>query len=227
MANSKLATGSVTTNKLADQNVTTAKVADAAITFAKLGSDANQVIPAGLGPVRWSGATLPLGWDWADGGVLLSDTPYPTLRARYIADGFPFGQYGSGNPKKPDARGAVIAGVDGGAGRLTSATILGGALLGKRGGAETVPLSLAQLPTGITSNGSNAISVTTNRSDLDLGLTPSSTGGGQFGFNSASGSGAVTSTGSNSISVTSNNTGGQAHNNVQPTLVCNMIIKAH
>lgn len=101
VSNSKLATGAVTTNKLADGNVTTQKIADSAVSFSKLGSDADHMIPAGFGPVPWSRKTLPAGWDWADGGVLLTDTAFPTLRAGYIADGYPHGQDGSGKPLAP------------------------------------------------------------------------------------------------------------------------------
>ncbi|MCP3444592.1 hypothetical protein [Bradyrhizobium sp. CCGUVB14] len=74
-------------------------------------------------------------------------------------------------------------------------------------------LTAGEAPT-ITSNGVNFISVTTTRSDIGLGNSPNTTGGGAFGFNTPAGFGAVTSTGSAAIAVTSNNTGGGAHNTV-------------
>ncbi|WP_338317515.1 phage tail protein, partial [Bradyrhizobium ottawaense] len=107
VSNSKLATGSVTSNKIADQNVTYGKLDP---TMGAL--LANLVLPAGLGPIPWSVPALPVGWDWADGGVLLSNTSYPALRQRYIDAGYPHGQDGSGNPKKPDMRGRVPIGWD-------------------------------------------------------------------------------------------------------------------
>ncbi|MGL3109139.1 hypothetical protein [Bradyrhizobium sp. BR 1432] len=230
VSNSKLATGAVTTNKLADANVTSDKLADAAVSFSKLGSDANQIIPAGLGPLPWSLPTLPAGWDWADGGVLLPSTAFPVLRAALVAAGFPHGQDGSGNPKKPDARGSFIGGADslgGGAaaGRLTSATISGGANLGGRGGQEQVTLTQAQMPphshpatsvdaghfhnynesykSGANAGAANFVSVDSTRTSTTA-------------FAQANVTTSISATG-----------GGGAHTNIPPTLVCNMIIKAH
>ncbi|MCK1622392.1 tail fiber protein [Bradyrhizobium sp. 160] len=229
VANSKLATGAVSTNKIADGGVTTAKLADAAVTLAKLGTDANQIIPAGFGPVPWSRITVPAGWDWADGGVLLADTAFPMLRAGYIADGYPHGQDGSGNPKKPDARGRVIAGVDGGAGRLSSSYFGASPILGSTGGRESVtltPATSAALNISGAAGGTLSVSGTASAVVNDSSYGGGVGGGGSFGHQQAIG---VTGTASGTLSVSGSttNAGGQAHSNVQPTLVCNMIIKAH
>jgi len=229
VSNSKLATGSVTTNKIADLNVTTEKVAEGAITLSKL--EPSIAMPAGLGPLPWSGATLPAGWDWADGGVLLSDTSYPALRSRYINDGFPFGQDGSGNPKKPDMRGRVPAGVDsmglaGAASRLTDAVSGFGDSLGETGGSQSVTLTSAQMPShthSVTDPGhthsfnNNPVVTGTNSIQTTSGNTYVVPGSPQTTTIAAAATGiSIQSTG-----------GGGAHSNVQPTIVLNYIIKAH
>ncbi|WP_407122351.1 phage tail protein [Bradyrhizobium sp. STM 3561] len=228
VSNSKLATGAVTTTKLADLNVTTAKVAEGAITLSKL--EPSIAMPAGLGPLPWSGATLPAGWDWADGGVLLSDTPYPALRARYVTDGFPFGQDGSGNPKKPDMRGRVPAGVDvmngSAAGRLTAAVSGFGDALGGTGGAQSVTLTSAQMP-------SHAHSVTDPGHAHSFNNNPVVTGTNSIQTTSGNtyivpGSPQTSTIVANVTGISIQSTGGGgAHNNVQPTIVLNYIIKAH
>lgn len=117
-----------------------------ALVLETLQSDlASQALPSGFGPIPWSLPTLPSGWDWADGAVLLAATPYQSLRNAYIAAGFPHGQDGSGNQKKPDMRGRTAAGLDnmgttGAAGRLTGATIGAGL------GSQTHTLSTAEMP---------------------------------------------------------------------------------
>lgn len=100
--------------------------------------------PTGFGPVPWSRSTLPTGWVWADGAVLLADTPHAALRAAYIADGFPWGQDGSGNPKVPDMRGRTAAAADDLGG--TAANRLTGGTLGAALGAQTHTLSASEMP---------------------------------------------------------------------------------
>jgi microcystin-dependent protein len=143
--------------------------------------------------------------------------------------------YGAGDGSTtfniPDLRGRVPAGKDdmGGstAGRLTS-TYAGfaGTVLGNAGGGESQTLTLAQLPTGITSGGTNTITVLSTVTDVLRGGAPdnfgSIAGSGQFDNLTKN---TLVSTGSNSISVASNNTSGAAHPIVQPTIVCNYIMR--
>lgn len=137
--------------------------------------------------------------------------------------------YGTGNGTTtfnlPDCRGRVVAGKDnmGGtsANRLT--TPLNGDVLGGVGGAEGQTLSVAQLPphnhggnTGNAGAHDHAISV---RSDLS--------GGGSSSAYALSGSASATGVNAapnHNHSIASQG-GGDAHPNVQPTIIKNKIIK--
>lgn len=191
-------------------------------------------------------STLPAGYAWCDGSTLLSDTPYPNLRAALISDGFPHGQDGSGNPKLPDSRGRVSAGKDnmGGtaANRLTAGNSgINGATLGATGGAEAVTLTSAQ--SGVPAHSHTASSTHSLATAAAGGHSHTVNGWMQFG-----GSHAILSDGgqdpgpvttdtapnhthsiTGSISTTINNAAAanasQAHTNTQPTIVFNKIIK--
>lgn len=178
------------------------------------------LLPSGFGPLPWSLSTEPSGWIFADGRVLTSATPYAALRAAYIADGFPHGQDGSGNPKVPDMRGVVPAGRDnmGGtaAGRLSGATALSAFL-----GQENVTLTLAQIPShnhGVTDPG-HAHSTYVRLGQSYSGLLYQAGGSADNATYFATVGAATTG-----ISI-QNNGGGGAHSNVQPTRVLNYIIK--
>lgn len=146
----------------------------------------------------------------------------------------------------PDCRGRVLAGLDdmgnSAASRLTSSYFgTGATTLGSSGSsAESTTLTLAQLPTGITSvNASQAIAV--NQSVNGSGLvrpiygangtfaSANATGGGSFTVPAVSLGGTwdaiAAISGTNSISVTSNNTSGSAHRTVQPTILLTTYIK--
>jgi microcystin-dependent protein len=115
-----------------------------------------------------------------------------------------------------------------GAGRLTVAgSGISGTVYGATGGAETNTLTLAQLPTGITSTGTFALSVSNILNSLTNILSTFSTGTGgattwlAFAPSTTSSVSSPTASGT----VTSNNTSGSAHANVQPTIVCNYIMR--
>ena len=136
----------------------------------------------------------------------------------------------------PDCRDVVFAGRGnmGGTSRSDSyqltSTYFGASpnALGVFGGSQSQTLTLAQLPTGITSaNGSQAINVTSNTGNIISGTLVGgvvSGAGGLTGTTSASQT-TPTSSGNNSISVTSNNTSGNAHPNIQPTLTANCMVR--
>jgi hypothetical protein len=146
----------------------------------------------------------------------------------------------------PDFRGRTIAGLDdmgnSAAGRLTASYFgAGPTTLGSSGSSgESTTLTLAQLPTGITSaNASQAIAV--NQSVNGTGnvrqiygangtfANANANGGASFVVPAVSLGGAwepiSNISGTNSISVTSSNTSGAAHRTVQPTILTTYYIK--
>lgn len=172
--------------------------------------NADATVPTGA-VFDWALNTPPPGYVLCYGQTLLSATPYTALRTALIDDGFPHGQDGSGNPKLPDARGRVAAGKDDMGGSAASRLTTGGSgvngvALGATGGAETHVLTTPQMP----SHGHVMVA------------------GGEFPLITGAGWSTVGS-GSTGITRGSQNTlqtgGGLAHNNTQPTLVLNKIIK--
>lgn len=132
----------------------------------------------------------------------------------------------------PDFRGRVIAGLDdmgaSAAGRLTASYFGATAtVLGASGGAESQTLALAQLPTGITSanTGAIALSVTTTSSQIINGDTSVQSGSGAHGGVTATSAASTGNIAIGNAAVTSNNTSGNAHNNVQPTMLATVYVK--
>lgn len=135
----------------------------------------------------------------------------------------------------PDYRGRAIAGLDDmgntAAGRLT-ATYFGTAatVLGAAGGLESRILTLAQLPTGITSrNAAQAISVLSVQTNIPYNTGLDSGGGTGFtyigGAAPAIAGQILSTTNSADINVTSNNTGGAAHATASPMMLATIYIK--
>lgn len=213
-----------------------AKVVDIATTGVTVVGDVNatvvkqgtyRLIPAGV-TVPYAAAAAPDGWLLCYGQAV-SRTTYADL---FTAIGE---TYGAGDASTtfnlPDLRGRVVAGQDdmGGssANRLTGLTDgVNGDTLAAAGGLESTTLTEAQLPT-ITPAGSVSVSITgitlNSRGDI------ASTGGRR----AAIGDGDGTSTSTNifaSGTATGSFTGtpfgsDDAHNNVQPTIILNYIIK--
>jgi microcystin-dependent protein len=166
----------------------------------------------------------PTGWLLCD-GLPISSATYPAL---FQVIGTRFGG-DAANFDLPDLRGRVIAGKDdmGGmaAGRLSAASGMIGTDLGAAGGEETHLLSEGEMPShthGVTDNGHSH----------------PPTGNGDFwGFHNGNGCGLVcsnpaqpqgssptTGVATANISIQAAG-GGAAHNNVQPTIVLNYLIK--
>jgi microcystin-dependent protein len=186
------------TYPVADGNAGDAIVTDGAgtLSFAPGGSfSAGMLVP-------YAGAAAPTGWLLCF-GQQISRTTYADL---FTAIGTAYG-IGDGVTtfNIPDLRGRVIAGKDDmgatSADRLTNQTGgLDGDVLGATGGAETHTLTTAELPAH----------------------THSVPSGGSGSSNYALGG----SSGSFSASQTTGSTGnGDAHNNIQPTIILNYIIK--
>jgi microcystin-dependent protein len=204
----------------ADGTVTTAKIVDANVTLAKLAA-AVQALLVPTGTVApYAGSSEPTGWLFCYGQTI-SRTTYAAL---FAAIGTTYGAGdGSTTFALPDLRGRVIAGQDdmGGtsANRLTGLSGgVDGDALGAAGGAETHILTEAQLAahrhltvvdavnTGVVLTASNSISrAKTSGGDTNYSFE-ASTSEPTFGRTSVTGSGA-------------------AHNNVQPTIILNYIIK--
>lgn len=192
----------------------------------------NALLPVGIF-LPYGGASVPGGWMLCDGSAK-SRTTYAALFAAIGT--FYGGGDGSTTFNIPDLRGRVPAGREGGTGRLTSTTMTpDGNTLGAVGGAQVETLTLAQLPTGITSANTNsiALSVTTSQKVVNGPNIGSAVGGGtQVTASDAGSGGALSLLGSTgnitagNAAVTSNNTSGAAHINVQPTLIANYIIYA-
>jgi microcystin-dependent protein len=153
----------------------------------------------------FAGNAAPTGWLMCYGQSLLR-TDYPNL---FVAIGTTYGAADGTHFTLPDCRGRAVAGKDdmGGtaASRLTSAgSGITGTTLGAAGGAQTHTLDTTQIPAH--AHGQTAIPSGSAGSSGSPVMSNSSSG------SSASGS-------------TSNAGGGLAHNNTQPTIVLNKIIK--
>lgn len=160
-------------------------------------------VPPGV-IVPYAAATEPTGWLLCYGQAV-SRTTYAALFAVLNTDGLIYGVGdGSTTFNLPDARGRVVAGQDdmGGtsANRLTGVSGgINGDTLGGTGGSETHALTIAQLA---------AHTHTINAADA-----------------SGSGTLAVRNSAANGTMTTNSTGSGTAHNNVQPTIIFNYIIK--
>lgn len=200
---SEITDGAVGTAELADGAVTTAKVADGSITAAKLATGAvPSSMPSGA-VIPFAGSTEPSGWLFCFGQAI-SRTTYAELFAA-VSTTYGVGD-GSTTFNLPDLRGRVVAGQDdmGGtsANRLTNQTGgLDGDVLGATGGAETHTLTIAQMPAHTHTVANTLLTGSTgNISNVSTTREIGTTTSGSTG-------------------------GGGAHNNVQPTIILNYIIK--
>jgi len=165
----------------------------------------NSLIPSGA-MMPFAGATSPTGWLLCYGQTLVRAT-YPDLFA-VVGTTYNTGGEAGTDFRLPDLRGRTVAGQDdmGGtsANRLTGQTNgVDGDALGGTGGSETHTLTTAQMPSHTHD------SSVYNAGPFNDSFVGSGGQGGTFNYTVASGA-----TG-----------GGGAHNNVQPTIILNYIIK--
>lgn len=170
-------------------------------------------------------------------GQTLSRTTYADLWALAqveIAAGNTFYNNGNGSTTFGigDLRGRARAGKDdmgGSAASRLGATYFGADAkkIGNTGGLETHTLTLGQLATGITSTGTltlsqgNLVQSSQDTSGFSATSGPNFSG---FAFPSTATVARVSPTASGTV--TSSNTGGNAHNNVQPTMILNVALFA-
>jgi microcystin-dependent protein len=181
----------------------------------------------------WWDDTLPTDglWAFANGQIVANaNIVCPILLARW---GNRFGGNGVTTMGLPNLQEVVPVGKStmGGAsapGLLSTISTGVKQLLAAIFGSETHTLTAGQLPS-ITSANTNNVSLNVSSSTGDFIRGPTSTQAGT-GTATISGvaSGAVASSGTivpGAITSTSNNTSGQAHNNLQPSMVVNWIIR--
>lgn len=169
------------------------------------------ILPAGS-LIMYGGTSVPTGWLFCDGSVV-SQTTYSALFAA-VGTAFDTGGEGAGNFRLPDMRRRAAVGAGG-----TGSVTLGNAV-GNSGGAETVTLSITEIPSHNHggSTGSSTINVdyytsnptTQNQPTLSTNVSSLTT---------------RTLLGSAHTHTISSEGGGGAHNNIQPSLVVNYIIK--
>lgn len=216
IGSTQLATDAVETINIKDGEVTSAKLASSAVTA---------LVPAGL-IFPYAASAAPSGYLVCDGSAV-SRTTYATL---FTLIGVTYGSGDGGTTFNiPDLRGRVIAGHDiavGGstADRLTGLT--GGVnsnTVGNTGGDEKHALTEAQMPKHYHQmRGPNSITAPQN----DGGATGHGIYGGGTPDDSAQEYGTYSTGGSASSGSQSTGTSnGNDHNNVQPTMILNYIIK--
>ncbi len=180
------------------------------------------IMPTGA-VMDFAGGSPPVGWLLCYGQTL-NATSNPEYAALFAAIGTTFGGSGITSFMVPDARGRITAGADamGGtaANRLTTASLGVAAVRGAVGGAQTHTLNNTQLP-NIT--GSIGLHGSAGGSEMwqPTGVFGNSPQIGQYRSQGTATGGASSMTGLDFAT----GGGGQAHNNVQPTLILNKIIK--
>ncbi len=196
------------------------------------GLSAPSALPAGM-LAPFAGAAAPAGWLLCYGQAVSRDD-YPAL---FAAIGTTHGAGdGSTSFNLPDLRGRAVAGKDdmGGsaANRLTGQSGgVDGDTLGAAGGAETHTLGSSQMPSHSHARGTLATaSAGSHNHSINTGAFHTSGNYSRlsWGNNNASGTQSTASGGSHSHAIrgyTGRVGSGRAHNNVQPTVVLNWIVK--
>lgn len=170
----------------------------------------------------YGGNSAPTGYLLCNGQAV-SRTTYAAL---FTVIGVTFGAgNGSTTFLVPDLGGRIPAGKEVSASRLTSgASGVDGGTLGATGGAQTHTLTSAQMPSHTHMFTGSVLPAHAHSVSGTIGANEVLTGGG---FSAAQGGGVTTSAVSAGTPAGANSDtgGGGAHNNVQPTIILNYIIK--
>lgn len=191
------------------------------------GSGALQVAPSFLPPsgslMPYAGTTAPSGWLLAQGQTV---SRTGVTAALFAVCGI---LYGGGDGvttfNLPDLRGRVVAGVDGGVGRLTTNT-MSGTTLGSTGGSEEETLTSSQIPAHVHPN---TLSDPGHAHTFSADEGAEGVGSQNISINAGGTTTSGNSTSNNTTGITITNAanvgGGAGHPNVQPTIELNYIIK--
>ena len=156
-----------------------------------------QTVPTGT-VSAFAGSAAPTGYALCDGSAVNRTTQ----AALFAVIGTTYGiGDGSTTFNLPDLRGRVVAGLDSANNVLNETTSINGAVLGEVGGDDVHTLLITEMPAH-DHGGANSQVSDPDGTDLTIGGT------GSFDFVDLPSEG-----------------GGQAHNNVQPTIILNYIIK--
>jgi microcystin-dependent protein len=162
-------------------------------------------------------------------GQPISRTAYATL---FVMFGTTYG-VGDGTTtfNLPDVRGRVVASPDNMGGTALGLLTNVASALGSKGGEQAHPLVAGEIPS-INSTGTGSVVVQTVVSNIvqaSAGFAQIGTGGGSFQYTgfplNTAAENQIQSQGSVAVNSTSTNTGGGAHNNIQPTIVANRILR--
>jgi microcystin-dependent protein len=214
----------ITSNELATDSVITAKIQNGAVTSDKLNATAISVLMPTSTILSYAGSSAPTGYLLCN-GASISRTTYSDLFA-IIGTTYGVGD-GSTTFNIPDLRGRVIAGQDdmGGssANRLTNQSGgLDGDTLGATGGSEGHQLTESELAPhkhyAVKKNTTSTNDFITAGNEILASSGPASNINERY---------ALTETleGQPDTAITSSTGGDNAHNNVQPTIILNYIIK--
>lgn len=192
----------------------------------------NMVVPIG-GTIEWNSEREPEGWMFEDGREI-SRTTYPALFAEIGT------KFGAGNGSTtfniPDSCGRVAAGLNRGKARLTAkAGGVDGDVLGAVGGAEQHQLTNEQAPKYKPSSVPTSVDIPTDgwgTTGGGLGMAPRGkllvgSGGQELNehlesINASGGTRTIALSGAEQIKEYGND---KPHNNVQPTIIKNKIIR--
>lgn len=215
--------------------VTAATTALALTALGLPGALLDLLIPSGTCWEYNAGGTAPTGFVFPIGQACTGT--YPNYRAKLIAAGSPYGTNGA-DPLMPDRRSTVAAGKSN-MGGVNNGLLSGGTVLGAVFGSQTITLSVSTIPshghpvfagiethTHVVSGGNGAVAATTAVAaaghafaDVGAGIVASAALTGLTVRDTAGGGGTANQTATTG--------GGASHDNVQPTFICNFILKVH